>query len=104
MKRLPISALALLAVLATGCTTPAYENNHWHINSVGPRISYHFLGYTQSTDGAYSDLLLSQGDDILLTVRRHMLNNNPENPFTPLPVQPPYRPTPPDVEFTVNHR
>ncbi len=103
MKRLSFGALALLAALTTACTTPAYENNHWHINSVGPRISYHFLGYTRTTDGDLDEKLWSDVDDVQLTVRRHFGNSNPENPFIPMPTQAPYRPTPPEVEFKVNH-
>jgi len=103
MKRLTLGGLALLGVLATGCTTPAYENNHWHINNIAPRISYHFAGYRQSEDGPYGHKLCNDTDDVLMTLRRHLIHNNPENPLTPVPTPAPYRPQPPQVEFEVKN-
>lgn len=101
MKRLSLGALALLGLLAASCSTPAYENNHWHINSVSPRMGYHFLGYRQSIDGDYSGKFAGDMHDVGRTLSRHLINDNDENPLLPQPVPTPYRPSPPNVEFKV---
>jgi hypothetical protein len=103
MMRLTFGGLILLGVLATGCTTPSYENNHWHINHVAPRMAYHFGGYRQSTDGTYFDKLGNDADDVVLTLERHFLNYNPQNPLVPVPAPKPYRPQPPNVPFEVKN-
>lgn len=101
MKRLSLGALALLGLFGASCSSPAYENNHWHINSVPPRISYNFFGYRQSNDGPYLHKLGSDVSDMGRTLRRHLIGANPENPLLPQPQAKPYRPTPPAVEFQV---
>ena len=77
-------AVSLLgaAALFTGCrtnTNPAMD--HWNIASVKPRAAKHLLGYRADLDGSYRDFHVRQRQDINLTLRRHFLNNNPENPF-----------------------
>ena len=101
MKRLSLGARAVLALLAPSCSTPAYENNHWHLNHIAPRVGYHFFGYRPSVDGPYTEKLWSDVGDIGLTLRRHLVGDNPENPLLPRPTSSPYRPQPPDVEFQV---
>lgn len=75
-------------LLASGCrtnTNPALD--HWNIASVKARAAKSFLGYRADLDGSYRDFHVRQRQDINLTLRRHFLNNNPENPFqTPDPV------------------
>lgn len=102
MKRLTLGSLVLIA-LTSACTTPAYENNHWHFNSVGPRMTHQFFGYRQSRDGSYLNRVGQDTSDALLTLRRHFVNDNPSNPMLPQPARPPYRPQPPDVEFAVKN-
>jgi hypothetical protein len=102
MKRLTLGSLVLIAI-TSACTTPAYENNHWHFNSVGPRMTHQFLGYRQSRDGSYCDKLSEDGRAASLTLRRHFFNDNPDNPMLPQPARPPYRPQPPAVEFEVKN-
>ena len=102
MKRFTLGSLVLVA-LASACTTPAYETNHWHFNSVGPRMTHTFLGYRQSRDGAYLTHLRSDADAAALTLRRHFMNDNPGNPLLPQVARPPYRPEPPKVEFEVKN-
>jgi len=102
MKRLTLLSLVLLAA-TSACTTPAYENNHWHFNSVGPRVTHQFLGYRQSRDGAYLTKLESDLGEASLTLRRHFMNDNPQNPLMPQVARPPYRPQPPKVEFEVRN-
>jgi hypothetical protein len=101
MTRLTLGTLALLGLFGASCSSPAYENNHWHINSVPSRFSYHFFGYRQSNDGPYLQKASGDLDDMGRTARRHLIHANPENPLLPQPAPKPYRPTPPDVEFQV---
>jgi hypothetical protein len=101
MKRLSLGALAAFGLLASSCTTTAYENNHWHINHIAPRVSYHFFGYRPSVDGAYHEKLWSDIGDMGVTLRRHFINDNPDNPLLAHPTLPPYRPQPPQNEFQV---
>ena len=104
MTRLTFGGLILLGLLsAQGCTTPAYENNHWHINHVAPRMSYHFAGYRQSMYGDPRDYFRGEMDDVVLTLERHFLNYNPQNPLFPVPTPKPYRPVPPNVQFEVKN-
>ncbi len=78
-----LAALCLgAALVAPGCrssTNPALD--HWNIGSVAPRAERHFLGYRSDLDGRYRDFHVRQRQDVNLTLRRHFLNNNPENPF-----------------------
>lgn len=73
--------LALVAVSA-GCASQApYVNKHWSAHSVGPRMSRAFLSYNAETDGSYRDFQWRKKKAINLTLSRHLLNYNPENPF-----------------------
>src|SRR5690242_19353393 len=75
--------LGLLAVSA-GCASQApYVHQHWSNRSVGPRMSRAFLSYDPETDGSYRDFAWRKKQSINLTVTRHLLNYNPENPFQP---------------------
>jgi hypothetical protein len=71
------------------------------MNSIAPRTSYHFLGYRADVDGDYLNRLCDDGCDFAVTLRRHLLNDNPENPRMPQPVPTPYLPQPPSAEFKV---
>lgn len=73
---LPLAALACR-------TTPGVPESHWNIESVPPRIARHFFGYQSEVDGPYRDFQWRKKKDINLTLRRHFLNNNPENPLEP---------------------
>jgi hypothetical protein len=78
------SALAGAALLAigTGCQAGApYIDDHWNFKSVPPRMARHILGYDAGRDGEYRDFQWQRKKDINLTLRRHILNDNPENPF-----------------------
>ena len=99
--KLTLLAAALAASVFAGCQTPGMENNHWHVSSVGPRVAYHFFGYDQTMDGDYSNRLHADMSSIGLTVRRHLLNDDPYNPLVPHPPIKPFRPQPPSVEFEV---
>ena len=84
----PLSrALALLVAgvglsLGTGCiSAPGQESSHWNLESVGPRVMYHMTGYREDLSGSFREHQWQQKQDLNLTMRRHFLNNNPENPF-----------------------
>jgi hypothetical protein len=77
------TGLAALA-LAAGCrTAPNAENSHWNIQSLQPRITRQIFGYRRDLDGSFREQQWQAKQDINLTLRRHFLNNNPENPFGP---------------------
>jgi len=84
MKLLPLLGVASLAFASACQSQGKYVNKHWDANYVGPSISRHFLNYNPQEDGPYGHFLGTQMDDIRLTLRRHIFNNNPENPFQDL--------------------
>jgi len=81
----PSLALAVAACSALGScsTTPEPYDDHWNIGSLEPRLAYHFLSYNPVLADTYRDHEWREKQDINLTLRRHLLNNNPENPFEP---------------------
>lgn len=85
MKLLPASfaAALLLCVVSTGCSTPtANQSNHWRLESVGPRVTYTFFGYDGTKDGTALQYGLREAGSIGKTLRRRLLNSNPDNPLT----------------------
>lgn len=83
MKLLPILGATTLA-LASACQSQGpYVNKHWSERSVGPSMARAFLSYNPEFDGSYRDFAWKKKQDIDLTVRRHLFNNNPDNPFQP---------------------
>jgi hypothetical protein len=96
----PLYALLGGSIAFAGCASPEFEHNHWHINSVSGRIGYHVFGY-ESQRGGYLGQVMDDQRHSLLTLRRHLLNDNPDNPLLPQPTPAPYRPEPPDVEFSL---
>lgn len=84
MKRFALPALAVsLLVSASGCSSPSKINDHWSIDSVGPRMVRSFTGYEADDWENYRDYADSKKESINLTVKRHFLNWNPLNPFQP---------------------
>jgi hypothetical protein len=82
MKRsLLAGALALLAVACQG--TGQHINDHWNSSSIAPRAGRFFLGYDAAKDGDYRDFAWRRKQDINLTLRRHLLHHNPDNPNHP---------------------
>ncbi|HTF87581.1 MAG TPA: hypothetical protein VK843_04170 [Planctomycetota bacterium] len=85
MKLLPasIAGLALAALTLGGCMTPtAAQSNHWRIESIGPRISYHFFGYDGTKDGSGWDYTKKEAHSAGKTIKRRILGYNPDNPLT----------------------
>ena len=85
MKLLPatLAAAALLA-LTSGClmTPTAAQSNHWRIESIGPRITYHLFGYDGTKDGTAWEFGKREAASIGKTLKRRLLNINPDNPLT----------------------
>lgn len=78
-RSLIASAAALL--LACSCTSPGQSsNNHWSNASTVPRATRFFTGYDSEKDGEYRDFAWKRKQDINLTLRRHFLHHNPDNP------------------------
>jgi hypothetical protein len=93
-----LAAASLFLCAACVSNSPA-ANNHWSLHSVGPRMSRAFLGYDSNRDGdSYLEFQWERKQDVNRTLRRHFLNDNPENPFrtgkpeepTPRPVNSPF--------------
>lgn len=76
-----IAAASLLLCTACASNHPA-SHNHWSLHSVGPRVTRTFLGYDSERDGdSYLEFQWERKQDVNRTLRRHFLNDNPENPF-----------------------
>lgn len=87
----PAAALAALSAFvgltSSGCQSlngdrddPLYDS-HWNTGSLRGRAQRAFLGYDADRDGSVLDHAQSNGESIALTLRRHFLNDNPENPL-----------------------
>jgi len=75
-------ALTLLLGLGAACqSAPGQGSSHWNIESVYPRFSYYTTGYRSDRTGSFRQHQWEQKRDINRTLRRHFLNNNPDNPF-----------------------
>ena len=73
-------AFALLP-LASACHGGSGNiNRHWSGESTVPRMSRFFLGYDAEKHGSYKDFQWERKQSINLTLRRHFLNHNPDNP------------------------
>lgn len=76
---------ALLLVTLAGCQTHEPQINrtsHWNIQSLENRVSRNVLGYDPATNiRTYGEFRRRENQKIYMTVRRHLFNQNPENPF-----------------------
>jgi len=79
MKKLHVALLC--GALLSGCASRGPAMDHWNLGSVGARASKSFLGYRADLDGSYRERQWQDKRDISLTLRRHLLSNNPDNPF-----------------------
>lgn len=82
MKLLPPLALGLVAILG-GCNAnpETHTHDHWTLRGVAPRWTRATLGYDADKEGKYIDYQYRNKKSIYLTMKRHLLNENPENPF-----------------------
>lgn len=89
MKLLPpiaaISGACLITVLFSACNANPDTNatDHWNDAYIAPRFQRAALGYDAERDGRYVDYQYANKKSIYLTIKRHLLNQNPENPFQP---------------------
>jgi hypothetical protein len=82
MKLLFASVAALpLALCACNATPNTSTHDHWNARGIAPSMTKAFLGYDPEKDGRYIDYQYSNKKSIALTLDRHLLNHNPENPF-----------------------
>ncbi len=88
MKRALLASAAVLTLLSSCSTGYSHEYNHgksaFHppvFGNIWNRSSYHFLGWQPEQTASYWDHLGSDGGDIVMTLRRHMVLDNPDNPF-----------------------
>lgn len=80
----PLPPLAVFTVLAVaGCNANPATNthDHWNLRGVAPSVTRAALGYDAEKDGRYIDYQYQNKKSIYLTLKRHLLNENPENPF-----------------------
>lgn len=82
MKLLSPLAATLVCLLA-GCNATPETNthDHWTLRGVAPRFARATLGWDAEVDGRYIDYQYRNKKSIYLTFKRHLLNENPENPF-----------------------
>lgn len=92
----PLAICAVLLALLSGCqTNPAHMNNHWRLDTVTDRASYHaFSGYNSIDDdeqaSSWWDVTAlvrgiakhewSNVKHVSKTFTRHFLSYDPENP------------------------
>lgn len=82
MKHLPpISVLTVLFVAGCNADPSTNTHDHWNLRGVGPSFTRAALGFDAEKDGKYIDYQYQKKKSIYLTLKRHMLNENPENPF-----------------------
>jgi len=72
---------ALLVGLAGCQSQAAHARDHWTGYSVGPSMSRAFLTYDAESDGNYTDFQWRKKKSIELTLSRHFMHQNPDNPF-----------------------
>lgn len=76
--------LCAVFLCPAGCATHVSQvNDHWTTRSIGTSLSRAFLSYDAESDGNYRDFAWRKKQSINLTLRRHLFNHNPENPFEP---------------------
>ncbi len=81
-----LAASGLALTLVSCVSSPIERRNHWTPDATRPSLAYNFLGYPGPDTGryeSYRDFQWQEKQAINLTLRRHFLNRNPENPFQP---------------------
>ena len=80
-RRLRFLAAAASLVFFASCQTTDPSYNHWNMSGLVPRMAYHLLSYDTTKGVPYYKHVQEQRESINMTLRRHLLNDNPENPF-----------------------
>lgn len=81
MKSIRLFAVALLVASCQTHQPEIMRTSHWNIQSLENRTSHHLLNYQPTRDGDYGDFRREENRALAMTLRRHLLNQNPENPF-----------------------
>jgi hypothetical protein len=79
-------ALLGLALLigTTGCVSRnANVANHWSFESVETSVRQHIFGHSSSDSNALRDAYMADAENVLETISRHFMNDNPDNPLLP---------------------
>jgi hypothetical protein len=78
-----LASLLLSTLLLAGCKTglPATQGKHWTVDSLPERMVKRFTGYRPDLHGNFRDFQYRKKKHVNLTLRRHFLNNSPDNPF-----------------------
>ena len=96
-----LSAVCLVSALAlSSCSSSPQANNHWHIDSVGPRVEQTFFGHQTQSGGELAGYVGQDFGSIGVTLKRHLMHDNPSNPLLPQSTKPAPKPQLPDREFT----
>ena len=99
--RLPLLGAALLAAGLTGCQS-SQATNHWHIDWVSTSVKHAFFGTVPDDWSDFKEQTAAGSGAFGTTLRRHFLNDNPDNPLQPEGRSKPSSPPPlPDDEFEV---
>jgi hypothetical protein len=101
MKKSAAFVCAALAALLSACVTQKAPTTHWSPDFVSEMVGYQFLGYQEEVEGQYSQQLKQDWNHIGLTLRRHLLNDNPTHPLQSGDKQVIARPQAPKVEFAL---
>lgn len=76
-------SLVVAAGAFSGCNAnpDTSSHDHWTMRGLAPRFQRSVLGYDAEKNGRYVDYQYANKKSIYLTMKRHFLNENPENPF-----------------------
>jgi len=88
MKLVLIASACILSLLTSCNTGYTHEYNHWKsdfhppvFGSLWNRTSYHALRWRPEEDGSYWNRFGSDMASIGGTLQRHLVLDNPDNPF-----------------------
>ena len=96
-----LSAVCLVSALClSSCSSSPQANNHWHIDSVGPRIEKAFMGHQNADEFELARNVHADLGDIGVSLKRHLMHDNPSNPLLPQSSRPSPKPQLPDREFS----
>lgn len=76
----PLLLASALLFGACASSSPEYAS-HWNAGHVGQSAEHTFTGYDAELDGGRYEYGRGNAESIALTVRRHFMNDNPENPL-----------------------
>jgi hypothetical protein len=84
MKTIALLSAATSALLFSSCvSSPSKADDHWSNESIAPRVARVMLGYDPDQYDSYRDYAWENKLAISLTLQRHLLCWNPENPYQP---------------------